>query len=156
MTVHLFGRTVILLLRNPFASPTRRAVLRGRRQRDLSLWTPLLRLRAGRGIRYDEKLRTPVRFACAASGPTRTAPEGLVPLDSHPSPAGGTGVLWSQCEMILYLLIRLNKYSSARERPACPPFGRLVSSASAIKPAPKPPSRPQAKQRCVSISGPGA
>ncbi len=35
--------------RYPFASPTRRAVLRGQRQRDLSLWTPIHRLRAGRG-----------------------------------------------------------------------------------------------------------
>ncbi len=30
-------------------------------------------------------------FACAAGGPTRTAPEGLIPLDSRLSPAGGTG-----------------------------------------------------------------
>ena len=29
--------------------------------------------------------------ACAADGPARTAPEGLVPLDTLPSPAGGTG-----------------------------------------------------------------
>ncbi len=43
-------------------APTRRAVLRRQRQRDLSLWTPFL--------------------ACAASGLTQTAPEGLVPLDS--------------------------------------------------------------------------
>ena len=45
----------------PF-SPARRAVLRRQRQRDSSLWTPFL--------------------ACAASGLTQTAPEGLVPLDS--------------------------------------------------------------------------
>jgi len=31
-----------------FPPPTRRAVLRRRRQRDLSLWTPILRLRARR------------------------------------------------------------------------------------------------------------
>ncbi len=31
-----------------------------------------------------------VLSACAASGLAQTAPEGLVPLDSHPSPAGGT------------------------------------------------------------------
>ena len=32
-----------------------------------------------------------VSSACAAGGLTQTAPEGLVPLDSRPSPAGGTG-----------------------------------------------------------------
>ncbi len=32
------------------SGPMRTAVLRGRRQRDLSLWTPLFRLRAGRGL----------------------------------------------------------------------------------------------------------
>ncbi len=31
-------------------SPARTAVLRGQRQRDLSLWTPICRLRAGRGL----------------------------------------------------------------------------------------------------------
>ena len=30
-----------------------------------------------------------VSFACAAGGLAQTAPEGLVPLDSLPSPAGG-------------------------------------------------------------------
>ena len=34
--------------RLPFDPPARRAVLRRRRQRDLSLWTPFHRLRAGR------------------------------------------------------------------------------------------------------------
>ena len=33
-----------------------------------------------------------VSFACAAGGLAQTAPEGLVPLDSRSSPAGGTGV----------------------------------------------------------------
>ena len=40
-------------------------------------------------------------------------------------------------------------------RPVCPPFGRQVSTARAANSAPIPPSRPQAKQRCVSISGSG-
>ena len=31
-----------------------------------------------------------VLSACAAGGLPQTAPEGLVPLDSHSSPAGGT------------------------------------------------------------------
>ncbi len=31
---------------------------------------------------YSCALRFAARFACAAGGPTRTAPEGLVPLDS--------------------------------------------------------------------------
>ena len=39
-----------------------------------------------------------VWFACAAGGPARTAPEGLVPLDTRPSPAGGTKG-WEDCSM---------------------------------------------------------
>ena len=35
--------------RLPFYPPARRAVFRRQRQRDLSLWTPFHRLRAGRG-----------------------------------------------------------------------------------------------------------
>ncbi len=37
--------------------PTRTAVLRGQRQRDVSLWTPIHRLRAGRGKAYSRVLR---------------------------------------------------------------------------------------------------
>ena len=35
-------------------------------------------------------LENTVLFACAAGGLPQTAPEGLVPLDSLSSPAGGT------------------------------------------------------------------
>ena len=35
-------------------------------------------------------LENTVLFACAAGGLAQTAPEGLVPLDSLSSPAGGT------------------------------------------------------------------
>ena len=59
---------------------------------------PLRRLRLPRPIHLRQQIHLHVRFvlppfalACAARGPTRTAPEGLVPLDSLPSPAGGTG-----------------------------------------------------------------
>ena len=45
---------------------------------------------------------------------------------------------------------------SAINRPACPSFGRPVSTVPATMNAPKPPSRPQARRRCVSISGSGA
>jgi len=34
-------------------------------------------------------LRNAVLTACAAGGLAQTAPEGLVPLDTHSSPAGG-------------------------------------------------------------------
>ena len=36
------------------------------------------------------ELENAVLFACAAGGLPQTAPEGLVPLDSLSSPAGGT------------------------------------------------------------------
>ncbi len=44
-------RTAVLRGRRSYADggPARTAVLRGQRQRDLSLWTPIHRLRAGRG-----------------------------------------------------------------------------------------------------------
>ena len=37
----------------------------------------------------------------ADGGPTRTAPEGLVPLDSRPSPAGGTGAVHDRSFVLL-------------------------------------------------------
>ena len=40
----------------PFVSPARRAVLRGQRQRDLSLWTPFLRC-GGEWVRQSSFLR---------------------------------------------------------------------------------------------------
>ena len=42
-------------------------------------------------------------LSCADGGPTRTAPEGRVPLDSHPSPAGGTGEGVFACAASSYL-----------------------------------------------------
>ncbi len=46
------ARTAVLRGQRSYADsgPTRTAVLRGQRQRDLSLWTPICRLRAGRGL----------------------------------------------------------------------------------------------------------
>ena len=49
--------------------------------------------------------------------------------------------------------LSLLKTIGANNRPARPPFGGLVSTANTTVSAPSPPSRPQAKQRCVSISG---
>ena len=43
-----------------------------------------------------------VWFACAAGGLPQTAPEGLVPLDSRPSPAGGIGNRVQSDEKIEY------------------------------------------------------
>jgi len=45
------------------------------------------------------KIRVP--FAYAAGGLTQTAPEGLVPLDSLPSPAGGTREGYIRSAMLL-------------------------------------------------------
>ena len=52
-------RTAVLCGRRFYADggPTRTAVLRGQRQRDVSLWTPIHRLRAGRGKAYSRVLR---------------------------------------------------------------------------------------------------
>ena len=44
------ANTYTIMRTAPFVPPARRAVLRGQRQRDLSLWTPVYRLRAGRGL----------------------------------------------------------------------------------------------------------
>jgi len=52
----------------PFSPPTRRAVLRGQRQRDSSLWNPFLRLRGGRSYADGAKGTCPfgIPFSAAA------------------------------------------------------------------------------------------
>ncbi len=59
-----------------------------------------MRKTLGGGKRFAFAAGGPMRTAVlrgrqsyADGGPARTAPEGLVPLDSHSSPAGGTGEL---------------------------------------------------------------
>ena len=65
-----------------------------------------------------------VSLAYAAGGLPQTAPEGLVPLDSLPSPAGGTG------EFVVTARLRSRKSSG---------------NGSMTKLYPNPSSRPQAK-----------
>jgi len=69
--------------------PTRTAVLRGRRSYADGSPTRTAVLRGRRSY--------------ADGGPARTAPEGRVPLDSHPSPAGGTGEGVFACAASSYL-----------------------------------------------------
>ena len=72
--------------RLPFDPPARRAVLRRRRQRDSSLWTPFHRLRAGRIC----------PFICAASARQRDGgPKGrLRQVFPHVSIKKHHGFLW--------------------------------------------------------------
>ena len=55
----------------------------------------------------------------ADGGPTRTAPEGLVPLDSRPSPAGGTGDYLPACAV----LSRQNVKNTGFSKTAVPYYG---------------------------------
>ncbi|NBH77350.1 hypothetical protein D3Z52_04055 [Clostridiaceae bacterium] len=49
---------------------------------------------------------TPKGAALWTPGPARAAPEGPVPLDSHSSPAGGTGVIHGVSAAMLFLFYR--------------------------------------------------